>query len=208
MKLFLLALTSLTLSLNVLAESIDAPKINVGDRWSWQHTNALVNEKDMTVIDDVIEVNDSEIKIRERIKGRPGYGVASFTSEWNPQDTGDAKYDPCLRLFKFPLTIGQKWSDTADKRLLSNSKHGKFSIKGEVIAKEQITTPAGQFNAYKIKVLLDAVGTDEDANAAHTEETYWYSPEVKNYVRMEHIFTREGIVRSKDYRELQEFSLR
>ncbi len=203
-----LLLLGLAFTFNVFAESVDAPAVSVGDRWEWQHTNTLVNEKDLTIIEDVIEINASEIKVRERVKGRANFGVGTFTSEWNPKDVGDAKYEPCLRLFKFPLAVGEKWTDSSDKRLLSNGKHGKFSIKGEVVSKEQITTPVGKFDTYKVKVILNAVGTDEDANTGHTEDTYWYSPDVKNYVKSEHIFMRDGLVRNKDIRELQEFSLR
>ena len=195
-------------SINAFAESTEAPAVNIGDRWQWQHTNALVNESDVTIIRDVIELSNSEIKVRERIKGKSNFGVAVFTSEWNPKDTVDAKYEPFLRLFKFPLVVGEKWTDTSDKRLLTNGKHGKFSIKGEVVAQEQITTPAGKFDTYKVKVISDAVSTDEDANTGHTEDIYWYAPEVKNYVRYEHTFTRDGVIRNKDLQELQDFSLR
>jgi len=195
-------------SINVFAESADAPAVNIGDRWEWQHTNALVNESDKTIIEDVIELNNSEIKVRERLKGRPDFGIAIFTQEWNPKDVIDAKYEPLLRLFKFPLEVGEKWTDTCDKRLLSTGKHGKFSVKGEVLGQEQITTPAGKFDTYKVKVILDAVGTDEDANTGHNEDIYWYAPEVKNYVRLQHTFTRDGVVRNKDIQELQDFSLR
>ena len=208
MEKYILLLVGLAMTTNLFAESVDAPAVSVGDRWEWQHTNALVNEKDSTIIEDVIEVSASEIRVRERIKGRPSFGVGTFTSEWNPKDVGDAKYEPYLRLFKFPLTVGNKWTDESDKRLLSNGKHGKFTIKGEVVGKEQITTPVGTFDTYKVKVILNAVGTDEDANTGHTEDTYWYAPDAKNYVKLEHSFMRDGLVRSKDIRELQDMSLR
>ncbi len=207
MKKITLFLISGLFAINSIAASVEAPKVNIGDRWQWQHTNALVNEKDISIIDDVIDVKDSEIKVRERIKGSQGFGVGTFTTEWNPKDVGNAKYDPCLRIFKFPLTVGDKWVDTSDKRLLSNGSHGKFTIKGEVLANEEVATPSGTFNAYKVKLIIDAVGTDENAVVGHTVDTYWYAPEVKNYVRLEHVFTRDGIVRNNDIRELQDYML-
>jgi hypothetical protein len=73
---------------------------------------------------------------------------------------------------------------------------------------EKITEPAGEFNAYKIRLDIDAIATDEDANIGNTVETIWYAPAVKRYVRFENTFSRDGRVRSKDIYDLLEYSLR
>jgi hypothetical protein len=190
------------------AQNPDKPDIHVGDRWSWQHTNGLADEKDFTRIEDIVEVSANEISTRVRVKGKPGSAIATYTREWNPIDVVSAQYAPYLKDFAFPLETGKKWVGEADKTLFSNGKHGKFSLKGEVVAFEKITVPAGTFDAYKISVLLDASGTDEDVNIGNTVETYWYAPSVKRYVKLENTFKRDGRVRSKDIYELLEYSLR
>ncbi len=190
------------------AQSVDAPDVHVGDRWSWQHTNGLANERDFTAIEDVIDVSDAEIKSRERIKGKQNGAIAVFTREWNPVDVASARYDPFLRELSFPLQVGKKWDASADKMLFSNAKHGKFSLKGEVAALEKVTVPAGTFDAYKIVLHIDAIATDEDANIGNTLETIWYAPSVRRYVKFENTFSRDGRVRSKDINELLEYSLR
>jgi hypothetical protein len=190
------------------AQNTERPDLHGGDRWSWQHTNGLVDERDYTTIEDVIDVTDSEIRTRERIKGKPGSAVAVFTREWNPIDVVAARYDPLLRELSFPLSVGKKWDATADKMLFSNGKHGKFQIEGRVVGMEKVTVPAGTFDAYKIELHLDATATDEDANIGNTVESIWYAPAVKRYVKLENTFTRDGRVRSKDVYELLEYSLR
>jgi hypothetical protein len=190
------------------AQNPDKPDIHVGDRWSWQHTNGLANEMDFTQIQDIVEVSANEIRTRVRVKGKPGSAIATYTREWNPIDVVSARYAPYLKDFAFPLEIGKKWEGNADKMLFSNGKHGKFSLKGEVVAFEKVTVPAGTFDAYKINVVLDASSTDEDANIGNTIETYWYVPSVKRYVKLENTFKRDGRVRSKDIYELLEYSLR
>jgi len=190
------------------AQNPDKPDIHVGDRWSWEHTNGLANEKDFTQIQDIVEVSANEISTRIRVKGKPGSAIATYTREWNPIDVVSARYAPYLKDFSFPLEIGKKWEGNADKMLFSNGKHGKFSLKGEVVAFEKVTVPAGTFDAYKINVVLDASSTDEDANIGNTVETYWYAPSVKRYVKLENTFKRDGRVRSKDIYELLEYSLR
>jgi hypothetical protein len=190
------------------AGNVDRPDVHVGDFWSWQHTNGLANEKDYTTIEDVLDVSDTEIKTRERVKGRPNSSIAAFTREWNPADVVYARFDPFLRELAFPLQIGKKWDASADKTLFSNGKHGKFFLKGEVVALEKVTVPAGTFDAYKITLHIDATTTDEDANIGNTVETIWYAPSVKRYVKYENTFSRDGRVRSKDVNELSEYSLR
>ena len=196
------------LSFGASAQIIERPDIRVGERWSWQHINGMANEKDFTIIEDVTEVTDSEIHTRIRTKGKSGSAISAYTKEWNPVDVVSARYDPNLKRLAFPLQTGKTWDGTADKMLFSNGKHGKFLLKGKVGALEKITVPAGTFDAYRIELTLDASGTDEDANIGHTVETNWYAPSIKQYVKTENVFSRDGRVRSKDIFELLEYSLR
>jgi hypothetical protein len=68
--------------------------------------------------------------------------------------------------------------------------------------------PAGDFQAYKIVVTFDAAGTDENSMTGLTQETYWYAPEVRNYVKLDTTFSHDKLVRNQDLYELLEFSLR
>ena len=207
-KLWCFAVTILVLvGVNAFAQGTDKPDVHVGDRWSWQHTN-LANEKDYTIIEDVIEVSASEIRTRVRTKGNTNSSIATYTPEWNPLDVVYAKYTPFLKEYVFPLDAGKKWDGSADKMLFSNGKHAKFFLTGEVVAFEKVTVPAGTFDAYKVNIVLDATGTDEDAQIGNTVETYWYAPSVKRYVKYENTYKRDGRVRNKSLYELLEYSLR
>jgi hypothetical protein len=204
----LILAVGLLLAAGARADTADRPDVHVGDRWSWQHTNGLANERDYTTIEDVVDVSSTEIRTRWRIKGKPNSSIATFTPEWNPVDVVTARYDPMLREFAFPLQVGKKWDASADKMLFANGKHGKFTVKGEVEGMEKVTEPAGVFDAYKISLHIDAIATDEDANIGNTVETIWYVPSVKRYVRFENTFSRDGRVRSKDIYDLLEYNLR
>ena len=190
------------------AQSANLPDVQVGDRWYWQHTDALANIRDWTSIDQVIAVDDKTIKVRGQIKGKPGYAVHTFARDWSPIDVGVAKYDPPLQILSFPLTVGKKWSQSGDKQVLSNGKHGSYNLRGEVQAFEKVTTPAGTFDAYKVVLTIDATSNDEDANVGHTTDTEWYAPALKRYVKSINAFTRDGVERSRDLLELSDSSLR
>jgi len=190
------------------AQSAERPEAHIGDRWAWQHTNGLAKEKDTTKIEDVIEVTDTEIRTRLRTKGQPNSAVAAYTRDWNQIDMVTAQYDPYLKRFEFPCQVGKTWQSTADKMLFANGKHGKFVVKGEVATFEKVSVPAGTFDAYKIVLTMDAVSTDEDVRVGQTKEIHWYAPVVKNDVKLENTFSRDGRVRSQDIFELIEYSLR
>jgi hypothetical protein len=190
------------------ADSGDKPDLHAGDRWSWQHINGLVNEKDYTRIEDVIDVSPKEVHVRIRRKGTPGMVLETYTADLNPVDTGGERYDPSLMRFEFPLQAGKKWNGTFDKMLLTNGKHGKFYVKAEVGALEKVSVPAGGFDAYKVTLTYDATATDDDAMTGQTVETIWYAPTVKNVVKSDTAFTRDGQLRSRDDYELLEYSLR
>lgn len=190
------------------AQSTDKPDVHVGDRWYWQHTDGKANEKDVTTIEDVIEVNPDNLKVRARVKGRSGSAIFTYTRDWDPVDVGIARYDPMLQTLAFPLSVGKKWTSHADKQLFSNGKHGSFNLKAEVQAYEKVTVPAGTFDAYRVQVTVDATSNDEDANIGHTTETQWYAPEAKRYVKLVSAFTRDGVERTKDIYELADYSLR
>ncbi|HXX75223.1 MAG TPA: hypothetical protein VEI50_08845 [Nitrospiraceae bacterium] len=190
------------------AENAERPEPHVGDRWAWQHVNGLAKEKDTTKIEDVIEVTETEIRTRLRTKGQPNSAVAAYTRDWNQVDMVTAQYDPYLKRFEFPCQVGKAWQSTADKMLFANGKHGKFVIKGEVASFEKVSVPAGTFDAYKIVLTMDAVSTDEDIRVGQTKEIHWYAPLVKNDVKVDNTFSRDGRIRSQDIFELVEYSLR
>lgn len=204
----MMAITLAAFCGGAFAQSATQPDVHVGDRWAWQHTNKLANEMDSTDIEDIIEITDKEIRTRLRVKGRNGSAIMTFDRDWNRIDAANARYAPSLKEFDFPLAAGKTWTADADKMLFSNGKHGKFLLKGTVGSMEKITVPAGTFEAYKISLVIDATGSDEDANVGHTVETLWYAPAVKRYVKLDVTFSRDGRVRSEDGYELLDFSLR
>lgn len=193
------------LSTQAQAESASSPDVHVGDRWAWQHINGMANEKDYTLIEDVVEVSATEIRTRIRRRGVVGNVIATYSKEWNPVDMANAQYDPYLKRYSFPLHAGASWDGDADKIVLSNHRHGRFSVHGQVESVETVTVPAGTFQAYKVVVDAAAIGTNEDANVGMTREIHWYAPQIKHEIRMETSFIKDGRVRSKDIHELIEY---
>jgi hypothetical protein len=72
--------------------------------------------------------------------------------------------EPCIRVFKWPLRIGEKWSSEYTLRDYSRGVHLHPSkIEVNVRTYEKVTVPAGTFNALRIQA---------------GEETVWYAPSI------------------------------
>ena len=98
----------IALAAGARADNADRPDVHIGDRWSWQHTNGLANERDYTTIEDVIDVSGTEIKTRWRIKGKSNSSIAAFTLEWNPVDVRYGALRAVPARFFIPITSWQK----------------------------------------------------------------------------------------------------
>jgi hypothetical protein len=206
--LFMAGLGLISVAGDARAEGADKPALEVGDRWDWQHRNVIANQKDYTLIHDVIAVSANEVRIRVRKKGTTVSFIQTFTPELNPLDTGEAKWSPNLERFSFPLVPGKKWNITCDKMIIISGKHGVFHGKAEVSGPEKITVEAGEFQAYKIALTLTGESADENAVTGRTDENFWYAPEVRNCVKYDTKFTLAREVRNQDSYELLEYSLR
>lgn len=72
--------------------------------------------------------------------------------------------EPCIRVFKWPLRLGEKWSSEYTLRDYSRGVHlhpSKVAV--NVRTYEEVTVPAGTFNALRIQA---------------GEETFWYAPSI------------------------------
>jgi hypothetical protein len=72
--------------------------------------------------------------------------------------------EPCIRVFKWPLRVGEKWSSEYTLRDYSRGVHlhpSKVAV--NVQTYEKVTVPAGTFDTLRIQA---------------GEETFWYAPSI------------------------------
>jgi hypothetical protein len=86
----------------------------------------------------------------------------------------------------FPLTVGKKWDVEFNSRPRASRRDPTYSGETKVVGKEDVSTPAGKFSAFKIvRELRSSAGGDSTF-------TYYYSPEVKSVVRMRYAFPTDS----------------
>jgi len=85
---------------------------------------------------------------------------------------------PVLKDLKFPFSVGQKWDYKHEFALIGAKKPLLRTAEISVTGFEQVTTPAGNFSAFRLeKVQSSRLGEHPQVG------TFYYSPESKSVVK-------------------------
>lgn len=107
-----------------------------------------------------------------------------------------------MKLFDFPLQKGKSYSsasktylwvhDTGSRIVSTYETGGKYPDYGDsatanvTVVMENVTVPAGNFSCYKVSAVLTVKsGSGVTASTTTDTETFWYSPELKTFVKFE-----------------------
>jgi hypothetical protein len=95
------------------------------------------------------------------------------------------RFEPPIERFRFPLVPGQSWSQWVRDPGNANVITPQISHYARVGGWEKVTTPAGTFDAVRLRVLMRL--DDEEFFRYATECNYllWYAPTVGATVREE-----------------------
>jgi hypothetical protein len=122
----------------------------VGDKLTY---DLVVKGRSMRLVEEVVEVTDGEIRMSQRIDDRT-YEVAHSTRDLSRLKgacfpSGQAcEWLPGDRWADFPLEKGKTWSFTMTVR--SEAFITEIASERKVEGVEQIETPAGRFEAYRV----------------------------------------------------------
>lgn len=167
----------------------EAPDIKVGDSWTFDKIDGWKKSKDFTRVTTVTSVDDKEIRLELR-RADNGETIAVVRNrDLNllavEAPSGANKSAPYLPTFSFPLEPGKTWEQpVTSTRSADPSRKVTATLKGTVIGWENVSVPAGTFQALKIEV----GGYYKGSNARNTWDgqrfdTIWYAPEVKYFVK-------------------------
>ncbi len=183
--LILLLLTFSSLSAGQSDERALKPEVRVGDSWTYRSTNVL----GPGIHDHEIRVSFSGDKVILSVSTRKSDGKefdSAYTSEWNAVTSYNGNmFRPHTGVFQFPLRIGDRHSinfDTLRPRETAVETRGTGTV--AVVNWENVEVPAGKFRA--IKVVADTLWQPTNGSPAFLRKsTYWYSPEVRRWVKVQ-----------------------
>jgi len=172
-------------------EKIEAPTWNVGDKWVFTGDGRV----------EVVKVDPkgyilkfSEEKCIFETQGcmtvffqKPSLNRANFL-EGDKQKKYTRAYK---KLLDFPLSIGKQWKDAYSTSAIMGPHAGRnsfdFSENFSAFGWEDVQTRAGKFKALKLEYKRKQTGSTTGwGNDEEIINRYWYSPEVKYFVKCQY----------------------
>lgn len=155
----------------------NAPVWKVGDQWTYKPARGGHGIREIVEVrEDLFIMKTSE---SENLRA---YDKTTMNLKFLVDKSGKQVLvsHPFRRVLDFPMFVGKKWKDTVTARTATKREvtfENEFQIEGV----EEVTTPAGVFKAFKIyQKQTNTVPPGRNGWAR-----YWYSPMVKNTVKIE-----------------------
>jgi hypothetical protein len=169
-----------------------APTYQVGDRWVyrvrdgfrvpivWEETHEVTAASPQGITVSVTAKGPTVDVQRTETWAAPGIVVTGAVF-----DLETRRFEPPLVRYDFPLTPGESWNQHMRDPGNDTRPFGGIQRQVNVGGYERVTTPAGTFDAIRMRVFMRL---DDETFWRHpTECTYllWYAPEVGMTVREE-----------------------
>jgi len=172
-------------------EKIEAPVWNIGEKWIFTGDGSI----------EVVKVDPSGciLKFSEGkcIFETQGYNAVFFQKpslnrvkflEGDKQTKYTRAYK---KLFDFPLSIGKQWKDAYSTKSIMGPYAGRssydYSENFSALGWEDIETRAGKFKALKLEYKRKQTGSTSGwGDGDEIKNQYWYSPEVKYFVKCQY----------------------
>ena len=192
-----------------LAQSADPGPIRVGDRWSYEIKDTLTGDLRPATTVVVGDVTDKEITARVTVRGRERPQTMVFDPDWGRIDDGAWKLRPPGIGIKKPLLqIGKQWRSDANGIHMQSGVTFRAEGVAKVVGQEQITTPAGSFDTYRVDMTVRMINTKDQSRSQTYTFVVWYAPAVNRWVKRTTEWRSEGRVRDSFSEELTEYSRR
>ena len=169
-----------------------APAYKVGDRWVYKGGDGFRDPLVWDETREVIAVSPGAIDIRVTWKGNRV--DATQVERWStPGDLAQGavfdietrRFGPPLPRYRFPLTPGDRWNLWAKQFNLTTKRDDPINYYVSVGGWKQIATPAGQFDAIALRIMMRLDDEEFWRTATETNYLFYYSPEVGNTVTEE-----------------------
>ncbi|MBC7609263.1 MAG: caspase family protein [Polaromonas sp.] len=168
------------------AVSSAAIRYTVGDNWTYSNEDQLTGKQSSfsRKVSSIANNGDALLNDGALVTSAAGQTRYFRNAERERFYTESYRQIPSLLRagFKEPVSysIRSKYKDGSEKIFTGNGTL-------EVLGREKITTPAGQFMAWRIKRVVR--GANETGSEIISEQTFWYAPEINNLVAQENTDT-------------------
>ena len=188
------------------AQTLDSGAIRAGDRWSYDVKDELTGDLRQATTVVVVEVNDKEITTRVTFRGKDRPQTMVYDLDWGRIDDGAWKLRPSGIGIKTPLQVGKEWRSDANATNLQSGVTFRASGLAKVAAQEQVTTPAGTFDTFRVDMTVRVINTKDQTKSSMWTFVVSYAPAVNRWVRRKSEARYEGRLRDSFSEELTDYS--
>ncbi|MBS3911966.1 MAG: hypothetical protein KGZ70_09100 [Hydrogenophaga sp.] len=180
-----LFLASVAIGISAQTSDHGKPVVKVGE----VATYAVNLRADNRLAEETVTITSVDDKLIKYITARSDRTPADMegvsTAEWSTIQSGSSgsRFDPSYPRLKFPLVVGETWKGKYEVTGLSGAR-SKADIDFKVVAKEQVTTPAGTYEAFKVESSGWVTGVSWQGSF-RTTNTTWYAPAIHRIVKSE-----------------------
>ena len=170
----------------------EAPAYRVGDRWTYRVQDGFLTAERWEETHAISTISAGGISARITQKG-PTQDVAR-AELWSAPglvkigavfDNETRRFVTPLERYRFPLAAGQSWSQFVDNFNEATNATGQINRYVRVRGWEQVSTPAGTFDALAMHVMMHLDDEEFWRFATECNYTVWYAPAVRGVVREE-----------------------
>ena len=169
-----------------------APTYDVGDRWVYDGADGFRQKARWVETHEVIAVDPGRITVRVT---QAGDGIDSVRTElWSGPglisvgalyDQETRRFAMPLQRYNFPLQPGKSWNQWVEN--INETVHTQGAINRYVVVDgwERVTTPAGSFDAIRLRVLMRLDDDEFWRGPTTCSDVVWYAPGARAIVRAE-----------------------
>ena len=189
------------------SEAMEDPQ--VGDHWTYEVRDDISGDLKFTMVQTVTDISATDINIRQTELNNPGVGFLTFDRSWNVKNNGTWRYSPGDGTgIGSPFEVGKSWPVKSNDVNIAANVTFRRTGTSKVTARENVTTSAGTFNAYKIETSIQAINTKDPSRKYQVVQISWYAPEVDHWVKRSTETRIDGRLRDKSAVELVEYGRR
>jgi hypothetical protein len=161
---------------------IPAPKLAVGDRWVYHVADGFRVRQEWDETHEIVAMDASGITVNVTLKG-PGVDVVR-TEKWSApgvvlvgavHEAETRRFEPPLVRYQYPLTPGETWQQRIRDPQAPPGPFGPIQRQVTVQGYESVTTPAGTFDALRMRVALTLDDETFYRFPTRCDYTLWYA---------------------------------
>jgi hypothetical protein len=134
----------------------------------------------------VSAVSNGRIETRHVRSDRPTPADGLYDAEWATirSGTSGSQLEPPLKVLQQPLEVGRSWEATTELTT-SNGAKSRLKLASTIAAREKVSTPAGEFDAFRVDSKGYISGLSWQGGFG-MQQRIWYAPAINRVVRSEY----------------------